>query len=74
MTSSVITFVISSILFFIFGYLCHLYRGKQEQALPTPVNTPTPQPVYEEVLQNAEQNLELKENIAYGPVATILSD
>ena len=69
--SSLITVIISSITFFIFGYLCHHYRQKQRVTPPIPVvNQP---PVYENVLpkQNLEQNLEMKENIAYGPIAIV---
>ena len=71
--SSVITFIITSIVFFTFGYLCRHYRQKQEQTRPPPVERPTPGPVYEDVLptQNTDLDLELKENIAYGPVANI---
>ena len=66
--SSVITLIISSVVFFTFGYICRHYRQKQTQALPIPVMNRTP--VYENVIpeQNTEQDLELKENIAYGPI------
>ena len=70
-TSSLITVIISSIIFFIFGYLCHHYCQKQRVTPPIPVvNRPS---VYENVLpeQNLEQNLEMKENIAYGPIAIV---
>ena len=71
--SSVTTFIITSIVFFTFGYLCRHYRQKQEQTHPPPAKRPTPGPVYEDVLptKNTEQYLELKENIAYGPLANI---
>ena len=61
--SSAITFAISSIVFFIFGYLCHHYRQKSGQ-------TPTPAPLYEDVLQqqNPRHDMELQENVAYGPI------
>ena len=70
--SSVTTFIITSIVFFTFGYLCRYCHRKQEQTRPPPAERSTPGPVYEDVLpkQNTEQDLELKENIAYGPVAT----
>ena len=69
-TSSLITFIISSIVFFIFGYFCHHCRQKQKRTRPVPVTNRTP--VYENVIpeQNLEQDLELKENIAYGPIAS----
>ena len=60
-------------MFFTFGYLCCHYRKKQEQIHPSPpASKPTPGPVYEDVLptQNTEKDLELKENIAYGPLAS----
>lgn len=34
------TFIISSIVFFIFGYFCHHYR--QKRILPTPIENTTP--------------------------------
>ena len=65
--SSLVTLIISSIVFFIFGYFCHHYRQKQKRTL---VMNRTP--VYENVTpeHNLEQDLELKENVAYGPVAS----
>ena len=67
--SSVSTFVIASIVFFSTGYFCRHYRQKSKPALPIPVMNRTP--VYENVVpeQDTEQDLELKENVAYGPVA-----
>ena len=60
-----ITFAISSVMFFIFGYLCRHYRQK-------PGQSSTPAPLYEDILQqNTRQDMELQENIAYGPIATI---
>ena len=69
--SSVSTFVITSVVFFTFGYLCRHYRQKPKQTLPVPVTNRTP--LYENVIpeQNTEQDLELKENVAYGPIAII---
>ena len=68
--SSLIVFIISSVVFFIFGYSCHHCRQTQKQTLPISVMNRTP--VYENVIpeQNLEQDLELKENIAYGPIAS----
>ena len=63
--SSLVTFIISTIVFFILGRLCG-HRRK------TPAKIPTPGPMYESVQRaHAEQELELKENITYGPVACI---
>ena len=73
MATSVTTFIVTSVVFFTFGYLCDRYRRKQEQTRPPPAKRPTPGPVYEDVLptQNTEQDLELRENIAYAQVANI---
>ena len=71
--SSVSTFITTSIVFFIYGYLCQHYCQKQTQTAPIPVTNRTP--VYKNVIpeQNKEQDLELNENIAYGPIM-IVSD
>ena len=72
MASSVSTFIITSIVFFTFGYLCRHYHHKPKQVLPVPVASAIP--LYENVLPDqpdTEQDLELKENVAYGPVAII---
>ena len=72
--SSLITLIISSIMFFASGYFCHHCRQKPQQTsistLPVPVKSATP--LYENVLleQDPGQDLELKENVAYGPIAT----
>ena len=69
--SSVSTFIITSVVFFIFGYLCRHYRQKQTQFPPIPLTNRTP--VYENVIpeRNKEQDLELNENIAYGPITIV---
>ena len=71
--SSLITFIVSSVLFFTFGYFCHHCQQKPKQAssIPNPVRSTVP--VYENVTleqDTAEQDLELKENVAYGPLTT----
>ena len=64
--SSISVFIVSSSLFFTFGYMCGHYRRKQEQKFSS---VEKPNPVYEDVLpKDHEQNLELKSNIAYAPV------
>ena len=63
------TFIVTSIVFFTFGYLCRHCHRKQEQTRLPPAKTPIPGPVYEDVLPT-HKDLELKENIAYGPLAT----
>ena len=69
--SSIIVFVVTSILFFTIGFLtgcfCHNKRKKAENISPTEqIQTP----YYDDVvLQQCEkQELELKENVAYAPV------
>ena len=75
MASSVVTLIISSVVFFTFGYFCRHYRQKQTQALPIPFTNRIPEAVYENVTpeQNTEQDLELKENIAYGPIMSAIA-
>ena len=69
--ASLITFIVSSIVFFIVGCFCHHYCQKQKQTPPISVMNRTP--VYENVIpeQTLEQDLEMKENIAYGPIAIV---
>ena len=71
MASSVSTFIITSVVFLTFGCLCHHYPQKTKQTLPVPVMNRIP--LYENVIpeQNTEQDLELKENVAYGPIAIV---
>ena len=60
--SSVSTFIITSVVFFTFGYLCHHYHHKPKQVFPVPVPSAIPLYLPE---QDTEQDLELKENVAY---------
>ena len=67
--SSVTVFVVTSILFFIIGFLSrHFCRKKKRTAADN--NVAKKQiPCYEDVvLKQPDQELELKENVAYGPV------
>ena len=65
--SSISVFIVSTSLFFTFGYLCGHYRRKQEQNSPSSAEKPNP--VYEDVLpKDHDQILELKSNIAYASV------
>ena len=78
--SSVTVFIVASILFFTLGFLCgHFYqkKGKPSAAggdhhVPPGVATgrqQTQSTYYDNVvLHQQEQELELKENVAYGPV------
>ena len=62
--SSLSVFITTSILFFIFGYICSHYSRKNKQNF---VQKPTP--IYEDIdlhkIPKHEQNLTLKVNIAY---------
>ena len=82
-TSLVLLFLVISIFIFIAGFLCGHYfsrrSSKETQCQPVPLYD-TPQtsdhqvPVYEYVLHipsAQEQDLELKENVAYGPSKSI---
>ena len=67
--SSISLFIITSILFSVFGYLCGVYHQKQQQNSPSSVNKPTPGPAYEDVLpKDYEHKLERQSNIAYASV------
>ena len=68
MASSVTGFTMASILFFITGFLCGHFCPKKRKR--TDINPgQTRMPYYDDVvLQRSEQELELKENVAYGPV------
>ena len=70
--SSLITFIVSSVIFFAFGYFCHhcQLKTKQTSSIPDPIRSTVPE--YENVTleQDTEQDLELKENVAYGPLTT----
>ena len=67
--SSISVFIITSILFSVFGYFCGVYRQKQQQDSSSLANKPTPVPTYEDVLpKDFEQKLELQSNIAYAPI------
>ena len=68
--SSLITFIVSSVLFFTFGYFCHHCQQKPKQKSPIPDPVRSTIPVYANVTleqDTAEQDLEQKENVAYGP-------
>ena len=69
MASSVTVFAVTAILFFIVGFLCgHFCQKKKKPAVP-PAGSGQTQvqiPYYDDVV--LKQGLELKENIAYGPI------
>ena len=67
--SSISLFIVTSVLFSVFGYLCGVYCQKQQQNSPSSANKPTPGPAYEDVLpKDYEHKLELQSNIAYAPI------
>ena len=84
--SSVSVFVVTSILFFITGFLCrHFYQTTDRSNNNKPEiraecaceseNRPL-SPLYDNVLLNQHINsetVELKENIAYGPINPIIN-
>ena len=69
--ASLIMCVLSSVVFFVFGYIC-AYNHKQHRT-PNVIEATQPVQVYEEVDQLStmparDQNIELNENVAYGSV------
>ena len=70
--ASLTTFNVISVFFFTLGYFCHHCQQKPEQTNPIPDPIRSTIPVYENVTleQDTEQDLELKENVAYGPLTT----
>ena len=76
--SSVTVFTVASILFFIVGFLCRHFCQKKRKSSTTAAAVPpggsgghtqTETPYYDDVvIQQSHQELELKENVAYGPI------
>ena len=68
--SSLTVFFVTSILFFIVGFLCgHFFRKERKAVETLSPSEQTHTPYYDDiVLQQHEEALELKENVAYGPV------
>ena len=68
--SSVTVFVVTSILFVIVGFLCgHFCRKGRKTTETLPPSVQTQAPYYDDVvLKQHEQELQLKENVAYGPI------
>ena len=76
LASSLTVFVVSSVLFFIVGFLCRHFAhfcGKREplsETVSPPEEKPTP--LYDDVIpQQHEQELELNTNVAYGTTTCI---
>ena len=71
MASSVTVFAVTSILFFIAGFLSgHLCRKKRKRDVTVPSSQEIQTPYYDDIVlkQHIEQGLELKDNVAYAPV------
>ena len=70
--SSVTAFVVGSILFFITGFLCGHFCRKEKKAMVPAASqcekTTHGTPYYDDVVLNQQQELELKENVAYAPL------
>ena len=70
MASSITIFVVASILFFIVGFLFGHFCRKERKTTEIVSREKTHSaPYYDDVvLKQHEEELELKENVAYGPV------
>ena len=67
--SSVTAFIVGSILFFIIGFLCgHFCRWEKKVTGAVTESEKIHAPYYDDVVLKQEQQLELKENVAYGPI------
>ena len=68
----VVTFLVVSLLIIIAGLVVYFSRKFKQSSKETPSR---PDPLYEDVLPSAvkyqEQDLELKENVAYGPLQSL---
>ena len=82
--SSVTVFAVASILFFIIGFLCGHFCQKRRKSSTTATagetvppggsGGQTQTPYYDDVVkQQSDQELELKENVAYGPIRSTIS-
>jgi hypothetical protein len=78
--ASTLTFIAGSSIFFIVGFLCGHFCRKERKNTQTSTDPRTASrcdqenisstPIYDDVvLKQREQELELKENVAYGPIA-----
>ena len=67
--------IVCSVLFFIVGFVCGHFCHKQKQSvetIPPLEETPglAPSPLYDDIQpRRNEEEVELKTNVAYGPVA-----
>ena len=78
-SSTVVAFLVISLLIFATGFVCGHYFGQKSKqpSRGTPDHSSASQsiPLYEDVIPSAvehqEQQLELKENVAYGPAKSM---
>ena len=76
MSSTVVVFLVISILTFVAGFVCGHYFGRKH----TKATSSQPVALYEDVnvlpsaVEHQEQHLELKENVAYGPLKSTVTD
>ena len=70
MASTVTAFVVGSVLFFIVGFLCgNFCRKKKQTGTVSQCEKIQGAPYYDDVvLKQNEREIELKGNVAYGPV------
>ena len=69
MASSVTAFFVGSIVFFFVGFLCgHFHQRKRKVSGAVTESEKIHAPNYDDVVLKQEQEVELKENVAYGPV------
>ena len=79
-SSTVVAFLVISCLIFVVGFVCGHYFGRKskQSSRETPDNPTGNQqaPLYEDVLLSAvkhqEYDVELKENVAYGPSKSMI--
>ena len=69
--SSIVIFVFSSVLFFVIGFVFGQFCQKRKQTTESlPPCEATTTPLYEDISlpQDSNQKIELKTNVAYGPL------
>ena len=69
----VVVFLIISLLIFVIGFVCGHHSGRKRKQSSSSLNQPVA--LYEDVnvlpsaVEHQEQHLELRENVAYGPLS-----
>ena len=68
--TSITVSIVCSLLFFIVGFMCAHFSHKQKQPIETvPPLEGIPGPLYEDIQPKRNEEVELKTNVSYGPVA-----